>query len=123
MGTFKPKELTIQAPTDWSQQEPTRLSDALSSSHWTAAMGEELLALQRNNTWRLVPAPPSQNIIGNKWIFRIKRNANGDIQRYKARLVAKGFHQTPGVDFFETFSPVVKATTIRVILSLAVTHG
>lgn len=77
----------------------------------------------RNRTWVLVPPTPSLNVVGNKWIFRIKRNSDGTIQRYKARLVAKGFHQHPGVDFFETFSPVVKASTIRVVLSLAVSKG
>lgn len=63
------------------------------------------------------------NIVGNKWIFRIKRNADGSVQRYKTWLVAKGFHQSLGIDFFETFSPVVKASTIRVVLSIAVMNG
>ena len=86
-------------------------------------MSEEYNALLHNSTWDLIPFHPSQNIIGCKWVFRIKRNPDGSIARYKARLVAKGFHQRPGVDFTETFSPVVKPTTIRLILSLATTKG
>lgn len=77
----------------------------------------------KNDTWHLVPPSPSYNVVGNKWIYRIKRNSDKSIQRYKARLVAKGFHQSQGVDFFETFNPVVKDSTIRVVLSIAITKG
>ena len=63
------------------------------------------------------------NLIGCKWVFRIKRKADGSIDSYKARLVAKGFHQQQGIDFKETFSPVIKPTTIRLILSLAITFN
>lgn len=82
-------------------------------------MAEEFTALVRNNTWQLVPAVPNQNVVGCKWVFRIKRRPDGSIDRYKTRLVAKGFHQRPGLDYTETFSPVVKPTTIRVVLKLA----
>ena len=63
------------------------------------------------------------NIVGCKWVFRIKRKVDGTIDRYKARLVAKGFHQQPGVDFGETYSPVVKPTAIRIVLSIAISFG
>ena len=63
------------------------------------------------------------NVVANKWVYRIKRKADGTLDRLKARLVAKGFQQTAGVDFFETFSPVVKAPTVRVVLTLAMTYG
>lgn len=63
------------------------------------------------------------NIVGSKWVFRIKRKADGHIERYKARLVAKGFHQQPGIDFAETYSPVVKPITIRTVLAIAVSAG
>ena len=63
------------------------------------------------------------NLIGCKWVFRIKRHANGSIECYKAHIVAKGFHQIPSVDFGETFSPVIKPTTVCTVLSIAVSRG
>jgi histone deacetylase 1/2 len=73
-----------------------------------------------NNTWTLVPLPLHRKAIGCKWIFRVKENPDGTVNKYKARLVAKGFLQTAGCDFTETFSPVIKPVTIRIILTLAV---
>ncbi|KAH9724410.1 hypothetical protein KPL70_007473 [Citrus sinensis] len=89
---------------------------------WTY-VGLEDAGLLLNVCWDLVPREAAQKVIGSKWVFRIKYNPDGSISKYKARLVAKGFHQTLGVDFFETYSPVVKPCTIRVILSLVVVHN
>ncbi|TYJ96957.1 putative mitochondrial protein [Cucumis melo var. makuwa] len=108
---------------DWSLTEPIRIKQALATPQWKQAMDEEYSALLKAQTWHLVPPSPSQKVAGKKWVFRLKRNTDGSIRWYKTRLVAKGFHQHLGVDFFETFSPVVKASTIRVILNLAVTNG
>lgn len=80
----------------------------------------EFSALQKNNTWTLVPPSPHMNIVGSKWMFHTKYKVDGTTDRHKARLVAKGFHQTPDVDFFYTFSLVVKPSTVSLILTMAV---
>jgi histone deacetylase 1/2 len=102
--------------------EPTTIKQALQIPHWKKAMQEEYDALIKNQTWSLVPAPTHKSPIGCKWVFRIKENADGSINKYKARLVAKGFHQKAGSDFTETFSPVVKPVTVRTVLTIAVSN-
>lgn len=86
-------------------------------------MSEELTALMRHGTWTLVSPPKNYNPIGCKWVFRVKRKADGSIDRFKARLVTKGFNQRHGLDYKETFSPVVKPATISTVLTVAVTQG
>jgi hypothetical protein len=86
-------------------------------------MEQEYHALLRNETWTLVPQPPRVNVIDSKWVFKVKKHSDGSIERYKARLVARGFRQRYGLDYEDTFSPVVKPTTIRLLLSSAVTRG
>jgi histone deacetylase 1/2 len=103
--------------------EPRNYQAAMSIPHWRVAMEDEFQALLRNNTWRLVPPQSGVNIIDSKWVFKVKKYADGTIERYKARLVAKGFKQRYGLDYEDTFSPVVKPTTVRLLLSLAVTRG
>jgi hypothetical protein len=77
----------------------------------------------KNQTWSQVPTSSQMNIVCCKWVFKVKRKANGSIDRYKARLVTKGFNQQEGFDYAETFSPVVKPATIRTILSLVVSSN
>ena len=103
--------------------EPTSVTQALKDPHWRKSMSEEYDALVRNGTWELVPPTDITNIVSCKWIFRIKRKSDGSIDKYKSRLVAKGFHQRPGVDYLETFSPVIKPTTVRLVLNIAVSNG
>jgi hypothetical protein len=86
-------------------------------------MDTEFDALTRNKTWHLVPPQKGTNVIDCKWVFKVKQKADGSLDRYKARLVVKGFKQQYSIDYEETFSPVVKSETIRVILSLAITKG
>ncbi|WVZ72555.1 hypothetical protein U9M48_020993 [Paspalum notatum var. saurae] len=86
-------------------------------------MEHEFCALQANKTWTLVPRPPGARIIIGKWVFKHKLNSDGSLERYKARWVVRGFNQRPGIDFSETFSPVVKPATIRTVLTLIATHA
>ncbi|KAL5582194.1 hypothetical protein UlMin_014636 [Ulmus minor] len=120
-GIFKPK--AFFHAKDLNIAKPSSPQEALTHPSWKQAMDDEYKALLLNKTWTLVPYSSTYNIVGNKWVYKLKRNSYGSIHRYKARLVAKGFHQTPGVDYFETFSPVVKTSTIRIILTLAISKG
>lgn len=103
--------------------EPLDHREAATDARWKAAMDEEFQALIQNKTWHLVPAPARCNLIDSKWVFKLKHKADGTVDRYKARLVAKGFKQRYGVDYDETFSPVVKHTAIRLVLSIAISRG
>jgi hypothetical protein len=86
-------------------------------------MEDEYQALQWNKTWHLVPSDLASNIIDCKWVFKVKRKQDGLVHRYKTRHVAKGFKQRYGINYGDTFSPIVKVAMIRLVLSLAVSHG
>jgi hypothetical protein len=101
---------------------PRSVRDALADLNWRSAMQAEYDALIANDTWSLVPRPRGINLVTGKWIFRHKLHADGSLDRYKARWVLRGFTQRPGLDYDETFSPVVKPTTVRVVLSLALSQ-
>ena len=105
----------------WVSPVPSSVRDALADPHWHRAM-EEYAALLANQTWDLVPRPSGCNVVTGKWIWTHKRRADGTLERYKARWVLRGFIQRPGVDYDETFSPVVKPATVRTVLSLALSH-
>ncbi|XP_062075876.1 uncharacterized mitochondrial protein AtMg00820-like [Humulus lupulus] len=95
--------------------EPSTVSQALASPKWKQAMITEYEGLLSNGTWSLVPPPASTNVVGNKWVFETKFNPDGSAQCHKARLVTKRYHQTLGIDFYETFSSVIKPTTVRIV--------
>ncbi|GJV67031.1 retrovirus-related pol polyprotein from transposon RE1 [Tanacetum coccineum] len=103
--------------------EPRGFKSVMNDPKWVSVMNEEIQVLQQNKTWKLVPRSCSKNIVGLKWVFHVKYNSDGTIERYKARLVAQGYTQIPGRDYSHTFSPIVKAATIRVVLSLAILHS
>jgi hypothetical protein len=100
------------------------VEEAMTREDWPlfkAAMDVEMEAMKRTGTFgnQLVPRPIGRNVVGSKWALRIKRKANGEVDKYKARLVARGFTQVQGVDYFETFSPTAKLSSLRTILSIA----
>ena len=89
------------------------------AQYWKATMEKEYESLMENRTWILVPPPPGRNIIQCKWVYKIKYTSDGAIDKYKAHLVAKGYSQVHGIDYTETFSPVIKHDSIRVIFAIA----
>jgi hypothetical protein len=102
-------------------EEPSTFHEAIKStdvSMWMTTMQEEIEALHKNNTWDLVPLPQGRKAIDNKWVYKIKRDGNDQVERYHARLVVKGYAQKEGIDFNEIFSMVVRLTTIRVVLAM-----
>ena len=106
--------------------EPRSIAEALSSNfskEWKEAADLEYKAILDNGTWELVELPDGRKPIGSKWVFRVKYNSDGTVERFKARIVAKGYSQEYGIDYDETFSPVVKFSSIRTLLAWAVQKG
>ncbi len=101
--------------------KPTCFEQAVGNPKWDNAMDEK--KLDANATWELVVLLEDKKIIGCKWVYKIKHNADGYVKRYKARLVAKGYAQIYGIDYEETYSPVAKMTTIRTIIAMAAAKG
>jgi hypothetical protein len=104
-----------------AENDPETFSQAIScneSSQWYNAMNDEMNSMASNEVWDLVELPKGAKAIGCKWVFKTKKDSSGNIERYKARLVAKGFNQKEGIDYKETFSPVSKKDSLRVIMAL-----
>jgi len=106
---------TMSIPSDWRC--------AKQDLRWKRAMMEKLHALQKNQTWELVPLPVGKRAVGCKWVFTMKQTPEGKVDRYKARLVAKCYSQTYGIDYDETFAPVAKMGTVRMLISCAANFG
>ena len=105
--------------------EPSTIQEAKSSDHaaeWKVATDAEYNSLIENKTWKLVELPPGRKAIGCKWVFKLKHDVDGRVERFKARLVAKGYAQKYGIDYDEIFSPVVRFSSIRFLLAFAVQH-
>ena len=100
-------------------REPLSYKEAVSDPLWQIAMAEELTTLHQTHTWDLVQLPQGKRAIGSRWIYKIKTKSDGSVERYKAKLVAKGYSQEYGMDYEETFAPVAKMTTIRMLIVVA----
>nr|KYP34077.1 Retrovirus-related Pol polyprotein from transposon TNT 1-94 [Cajanus cajan] len=96
-------------------------AEVVQDAKWRLAMQQEIYALETNGTWSLETLPDGKKPLGCKWVYKIKHNSDGTIERYKARLVILGNHQKEGVDYTETFAPVVKMVTVRLVLAVAAT--
>ncbi|XP_040370262.1 uncharacterized protein LOC112183342 isoform X3 [Rosa chinensis] len=99
--------------------EPKNVKEALNDDEWINAMHDELNQFARNDVWYLVPRLSEFNVIGTKWIFRNKSDEHGNVTRNKARLVAQGYKQVEGLDFDETFAPVARLESVRLLLAIA----
>tara|TARA_B100000513_G_scaffold134466_1_gene60444 strand:- start:24 stop:4298 length:4275 start_codon:yes stop_codon:yes gene_type:complete len=116
--TYKSSDIKSKDP--WTYKEAINRQDG---QKWKEAMNEEIKQLEKRNTWKWVPLPSNRKAISSKWVYKIKENADGSIERYKARLVARGFTQEYGIDYNETFAPVVRSTTKRIMMAIAATEG
>ncbi|XP_050897092.1 uncharacterized mitochondrial protein AtMg00820-like [Lathyrus oleraceus] len=102
-----------------SVEIPKSVHVILEIPKWREAVLEEMKALEKNKTWSVTSLPDGKKTVGCKWVFTMKYNSDGSIERYKARLVTKGFTQTYGINYSKTFAPVAKLNTVRILLSLA----
>ena len=100
--------------------EPASVKDALRDNNWKAAMEKEIRSFNENDVWVLVKAPANANVVKHKWVFKTKTDSDGNVKCHRARLVAKGFTQRYGIDYYETFSPVISYSTLRLLFALTV---
>ena len=96
------------------------MDEAIKTIHWRNAMQEEMRALLQNHTWEVVERKPDIKPIGSRWVFYIKYNSDGSLERYKTRLVAKDYTQSYRIDYKDTFTPIAKLNPVRILISLAV---
>lgn len=105
------------------ESEPCNIEEALNHHAWKLAMDEEYQSIIKNDVWDIVPRPKGKSVVSSKWLFKIKHNADGSIEKYKARFVARGFSQREGIDYEETFAPVARYTSIRTIIAIIAAKG
>ena len=121
------EKLSIQHPSFLSAIDsiriPTSVQEALKDQNWIQAMNEEMSVLERIETWQIVERPKDKKAVGCRWIYTVKCKSDSTLDQYKARLVAKGYTQTYGIDYEETFAPIGKMNTVRIILSLTTHFG
>jgi hypothetical protein len=121
---YSPPDFHSNFSLSITDDDPRTVREAVNSEDsklWKKAMVEEMDALDKNEAWDIVELPAGRKSVGRKWLFKKKFNAEGKVEKYKAQLVAKGYSQVEGIDFGEIFSPVAKLTSIRFLLSIAVT--
>ena len=105
---------------DIIDKEPSNYEEAAEKKEWKDSMIEEYQSIMKNDVWDVVPRPEWNSVVTSKWIYKIKHDADGSVDKYKVRFVARGFSQKEGIDYEETFTPVSRYTSIRLVLSLAI---
>ncbi|XP_057532999.1 uncharacterized mitochondrial protein AtMg00820-like [Amaranthus tricolor] len=110
------------AKTYDTYDKPRVYNEASLNPNWIKAIQDEIQALDDKKIWEVVDLPKEKKAIGSKWVYKLKFRFDGSLKRFKARLVAKGFNQKHGIDYEETFSPVVKMPTVRCMLAIAASH-
>jgi hypothetical protein len=106
-----------------ADEEPANFSEAERHQWWRRAMMEEMQSIEENQTWELVNAPGGERPIGPKWVYKVKKDEQGNMLKHKARLIAKGYVQQHGVDYDEVFAPVARLESVRLIITLAAHEG
>ena len=117
------EDFALKCDSNESADDPSTFNEAMQSkdkAKWKDAMNDEINSLKENKTWDLVRLPAGKRVVKNKWVFKLKKGSDGKIVKYKARMVAKGFTQRYGIDYEETYSPVVRYTSVRVLMGIAV---
>lgn len=121
-GVRKPNPRYVLHTVKSEVTKPRNLAEALSHPGWNGAMTDEVGTCHETNTWSLVPYPSGAHVLGCGWVHKIKLNADGTVEKLRSRLVARGNEQEEGVDFLETYSPVVCTATVRMVLHTATVH-
>jgi len=106
----------------FADSDPLSFNEVVTEEKLIEAIDEEMHAIEKNDTWNLTNLLDNKKAIGVKWIYKMKKNAKGEVQRYKARLVAKGYKKREGIDYGEVFAPVAQLEAIRLMISLAAQH-
>jgi hypothetical protein len=116
----KPKSLSsyMALMCDLIEKEPTFFEESIQKKEWEDSMLEEYQSILKNDVWEIVPRPKRKDVVSSKWLYKIKHVVDGSIEKHKARFVARGFSQKEGIDYEETFSHVVRYTSIKTIISL-----
>lgn len=118
-GIRKPNPRYVLLTQKVAFPRPRTVTEALQHPGWNNAMTDEIYTCGETRTWSLVPYTPNMNVLGSKWIFIPKIQADGSLERLKANIVAQGFDQREGIDYVETYSPVVRSATVREVLHTA----
>ena len=122
-GIHKPNNRYALLAPKYNTKEPRNIAEAMQHPGWNDAVSDEITKVHILHTWDLVPAPEGINILTSRWVFTVKLKPDGTVECLKARLVARGNEQEEGLDYLETFSPVVRTATIRLVLQVAITKG